>query len=93
MTEQEAAAVINQVFEEYFEIEPERLQPEMNIFEDLELDSLDIVDLVVAMQKELKVVIREDERIRNIRTLGDIYEFVVLLQSEAEIAAAKNGRE
>ncbi len=39
----------NQVFIEEFEIEPEALGPEKQIFEDLGLDSLDIVDLVVAL--------------------------------------------
>jgi acyl carrier protein len=82
MTEQEIITMVNEVLEEYFEIQEEKLLPEMNIFEDLELDSLDIVDLVVLMQKKFKVRIRDDERIRNIRTLGDVYRFILALQSE-----------
>jgi acyl carrier protein len=82
VTEQEIVGIVNEVFEEYFEIERERLLPEANIFEDLELDSLDIVDLVVAMQEKFKVRIRDDERIRSIRTLGDVYRFVLTLESE-----------
>ena len=82
MTEQEIAEMVNEILEEYFEIERERLLPEMNIFEDLELDSLDIVDLVVAMQKKFNVRIRDDERIKSIRTLEDIYRFVLALQEE-----------
>jgi acyl carrier protein len=82
VTEQEIITMVNEVLEEYFEIEPERLLPEMNIFEDLELDSLDIVDLVVALQKRFEVRIRDDERIRHIRTLGDIHRFVLTLKGE-----------
>ena len=82
MSEQEIIAAINEVFEEDFEIERGMLEPQANIFEDLELDSLDIVDLVVAMQKKFGVTIRDDERIREIRTLGDLYTFIMLLQSE-----------
>ena len=82
MTEQEIIGIVNEVFEEYFEIERERLLPEANIFEDLELDSLDIVDLVVAMQEKFKVRIRDDERVRSIRTLGDVYRFVLALKGE-----------
>jgi acyl carrier protein len=82
MTEHEIVTMINDVFEEYFEIERERLLPEVNIFEDLELDSLDVVDLVVAMQKKFNVSIRDDERIRSVRTLRDIYQFVLTLKSE-----------
>ncbi len=88
MTEQEVRTVIDDVLEEYFEIERERLLPEANIFEELELDSLDIVDLVVAMQKKFNVRIRDDERVRDIRTLGDIYRFVLTLQEEGVSPAA-----
>ncbi len=87
MTEQEIAEMVNDILEEYFEIERERLLPHMNIFEDLELDSLDIVDLVVAMQKRFDVRIRDDERIKSIRTLEDIYRFVAALEKE-EISPA-----
>jgi len=88
MTEREIVTMVNDVFEEYFEIERERLLPEMNIFEDLELDSLDIVDLVVTMQKKFNVSIRDDERIRSVRTLGDIYQFILTLKSEGVTPAA-----
>jgi acyl carrier protein len=82
MTDQEIAETVNEILEEYFEIERERLLPQVNIFEDLELDSLDIVDLVVAMQKKFNVRIRDDERIKSIRTLEDIYRFVAALEKE-----------
>jgi len=88
MTEQEIRAAVDDVLEDYFEIERERLLPEASIFEDLELDSLDIVDLVVAMQKKFNVRIRDDERVRDIRTLGDIYQFVLTLQEEGISPAA-----
>jgi len=88
MTEQEVRTVIDDILEDYFEVERERLVPEANIFEDLELDSLDIVDLVVAMQKKFNVRIRDDERIKSIRTLGDIYQFVLTLQEEGVSPAA-----
>ena len=82
MTEQEIITLTNQVFEESFEIEKEKLQPQMNIFEDLGLDSLDVVDLVVALQKKFGVKIRDDERVRSLRTLGDIYDFILNLKTE-----------
>ena len=82
MTERKIAELVNEILEEYFEIERDRLLPQMNIFEDLELDSLDIVDLIVAMQKKFNVRIRDDERIKSIRTLEDIYRFVATLEKE-----------
>jgi len=86
MTEEQIKKMVNEVFEESFEIAPERLKPEAKIFDDLGLDSLDIVDLVVALQKKLKVQIREDERVRQIRTLGDIYNFILALKSEGYVS-------
>lgn len=74
---------VNKVFEDSFEIKPDKLKPEMRVFEDLGLDSLDIVDLVVSLQEEFGVKIRDDERIRNIRTLDDIYQFVKTLNAES----------
>jgi len=84
MIKQEIITKVNEVFEESFEIEKEKLQPQMNIFEDLGLDSLDIVDLVVALQEKFGVKIRDDERIRSIQTLGDIHQFTMSLQNKAE---------
>lgn len=88
MTEQEIIKLTNQVFEDSFEIEKELLKEEMNIFQDLGLDSLDIVDLVVALQEKFGVKIRNDERIKGIRTLGDIYKFIISLKAEGASPAA-----
>ena len=82
MTREEIVSITKEVFAESFEIEPERLVPEANIFFDLGLDSLDTVDLVVAIQKRFAVKIRDDERVRAIRTLGDVYAFIETIQKE-----------
>ena len=76
MTEQEIIEITNRVFEESFELEKEKLKPEAQIFTDLGLDSLDIVDLVAALQKNFGVNMRNEEEIRNIRTLQDVYNFI-----------------
>ena len=82
MTEQEIIDITNKVFEESFEIEKEKLTPEAHIFTDLGLDSLDIVDLVAALQKSFGVNIRNEERVRNIRTLQDIYQFISAIKKD-----------
>jgi len=84
MDKQEIIDKINQVFAESFEIEKNELLPQANIFEDLGLDSLDVVDLVVALQQKFGIKIRDDQRIRNIRTLEDVYQFVLTLKNEKE---------
>ncbi|MEN7972726.1 MAG: phosphopantetheine-binding protein [Verrucomicrobiota bacterium] len=74
--------LVNEVFLEDFEMEPQQLVPDANLFTELGLDSLDVVDLVVALQKKFDVSIRDDERIRDIRTLGDLYSFIESLSGE-----------
>jgi acyl carrier protein len=82
MIDQEIINKINKVFEESFEIEKERLVPQAHIFTDLGLDSLDIVDLVVALQNAFGVKIRNEEKVRDIRTLEDIYRFISSLKND-----------
>ena len=66
---------INRVLEEEFEIEPERLVPDAALFTDLELDSLDVVDLIVALEQAFGIKIRAEaaQTFRDIRTLNDLY--------------------
>ena len=82
MNEQEIIDITNKVFEESFEIEKDRLKPEAHIFTDLGLDSLDIVDLVAALQKSFGINIRSEEKVRDIRTLQDIYDFISAIKKE-----------
>ena len=75
--EKDVTRKVNEVLEESFEVEPSMLRPESRIFDDLGLDSLDIVDLVAALQTKFKVKARGEKEVRNIRTLGDIYALVI----------------
>ena len=84
MEYKEIAEKVNQVFEESFEIDKDKLKPGAHIFTDLGLDSLDIVDLVAALQKNFGVNMRNEEKIRNIRTLQDIYDFISTIKKEGQ---------
>jgi acyl carrier protein len=88
MTELEIIEKTNKVFEESFEIGQERLVPDAHIFTDLGLDSLDIVDLVVALQSSFGVKIRNEEKVRDIRTLQDLYTFIASIKSEDSAKSA-----
>ena len=90
MEEKAIIEKVNQVFEESFELKKEELLPDKNIFDDLGLDSLDIVDLVVALQQKFGVKIRNDERLRHIRILADIYKFILTIQGEGDFKVASN---
>ncbi len=70
---------VRNVLEEEFELKRPDLAPEANLYEGLGLDSLDSVDLAVALEREfgLKIVRAVDEeKIRAIRTIADVCDFV-----------------
>ena len=86
MTEDRLRQLINKVFIDKFELEESMLQPEKRIFEDLELDSLDIVDLVTGLQRTFGIPLRDNKELLKIRTLGDIYAlFAKLLEEHPEL--------
>jgi acyl carrier protein len=77
---------IDQIMIDEFEVEPRKLQRGAHLVKDLDLDSLDGVDLVVALEKTFHCRIPEDE-VKKIRTLGDIYDKVhAMLASRANAA-------
>jgi acyl carrier protein len=82
MTDAELIQAVNEVFADSFEIPMEQLKPEAQIFTDLGLDSLDVVDLVAAIQKRFGVQVRDDERIRSIRSMQDLYNYLILIRGE-----------
>lgn len=75
--------IVNQLLEEEFEIEPDLLKPEALLNEDIGLDSLDAVDLIVIVDKELGVRIEEEDA-REIRTLADVYNIIDTLLKEKQ---------
>lgn len=46
-------------------------------YEDLELDSLDAVDMVIVLENAFGCKLRDEEAIRSIRTLDDLYKFIL----------------
>ena len=75
-TAQKAIDIVNQTLISEFELEPSAVVPEARMREDLRLDSLDAVDLIVALEKALKVQIPETEA-REMRTMGDVHQYVL----------------
>ena len=47
---------------------------------------LDVVDLVAAIQKRFGVQVRDDERVRSIRTLQDLYTYLIMVKAEQKKA-------
>jgi len=84
MINEEVIALINSSLAEEFELNTEDMVPEATLFEDLELDSLDVVDMVIVLENAFNFKIKEEKEIRKIVTLGDIHNFVIHKKTELE---------
>lgn len=73
---------INEVIAEEFELELAHLTPEATLYDDLGLDSLDAVDMVVAMEKSFGVKLANDEAIKAVRTMDDLYNLLISPKTE-----------
>jgi acyl carrier protein len=83
MTDSELIQAVNEIFTDAFEIPAERLTPQTEIFADLGLDSLDMVDLIAAIQKKFNTQVRPDERVMAIRTLQNLYDYLKSIHPSA----------
>lgn len=75
MNPESIAATLNEILVEGFEIDPDLLVPEARLAKDLDLDSLDGVDLVVAVERAFSCRIQEADA-RSMATLGDMYRYI-----------------
>ena len=64
---------VNEVLVDEFEVEADTITPEANLRETLDLDSLDYVDLVVAIESISGVKLGEDD-FKSIASFKDFYE-------------------
>lgn len=83
MQRSEVIEKVNTVMHQGFEIPMERLTPGARLYEELELDSLDAIDMIVALEEKIgrKVNI---ERFKTARTISDIYDVVFELAGESK---------
>lgn len=82
MTRDEIYERIRATLVESFEIPSERVTLSAQLMEDLELDSIDAIDMAVHIQEMTNVRVDEQE-LRKLRTVGDTVELVVALLARA----------
>lgn len=75
MTKQEILERIQKILADQLSIELETIEVTSNIIEDLNADSLDIVELVMSLESEFDMAIMDEEAER-IRTVGDAVDFI-----------------
>ena len=82
MKKDEILKNISVYIEEYFEVPADQITLEARIYEDLDLDSIDAIDLIVKLQ-DLTGKKIAPESFREVRTIGDVVNKVdALIQSK-----------
>ncbi|HNZ64023.1 MAG TPA: acyl carrier protein [Bacillota bacterium] len=76
MTQQEVLKRVRTILSEQLSIDEETITLSSNFIEDLNADSLDIVELVMSMEAEFDLAI-PDEEAERIRTVGDAVDFIM----------------
>lgn len=71
MNDEQILDRLKEILEESFEISPERVVPEANLFKELDLDSIDAVDLAIKLQQLTGKRIKPED-FKMVRTVGDV---------------------
>ncbi|MEP6897899.1 MAG: acyl carrier protein [Rhodanobacter sp.] len=62
---------LREVLRDTFEIDPARVTPSAQLFSELELDSIDAVDLAIQVQEMTGMRIKPED-FKSVRTVGDV---------------------
>lgn len=76
LTKEKIIDIINDFLQEEFEVDKVKLVPSADLKSTLELDSLDYIDLVVVMEKNLHIKVDPADLI-DIHSIQDLYTYVI----------------
>ncbi len=75
MSSQEIFKIIQEIIVDQLGVEKESVTMDSDIIDDLNADSLDVVDLIVTLEGEFDLSI-PDEEAQRLKTVGDAVEFI-----------------
>jgi len=75
MEKSEIIEIVNNFLIEEFELDAEDLTPDAHLMNDLEIESLDFVDIVVIIEKDFGFKVKNED-LSNLRTLDDLYNYI-----------------
>ncbi len=67
---------VRQIVADELGVEPAEITPAASILDDLGADSLDVVELVMALEDAFQIEVPDDQ-MESIRTVGDVERFVL----------------
>lgn len=70
--------LVRDILVEMFELEPQQIEPQTRLYEDLDIDSIDAVDIVVKL-KEVTGRKVKPEDFKTVRTIDDVVRAVQTL--------------
>ncbi len=80
MSDKTIADRIKDIIVEQLGVNADQIKPEAKFIEDLGADSLDIVELVMALEEEFGTEIPDDEA-EKLQTVGDVAKFIEDIQT------------
>ena len=81
MTREELESHVVETLADLFEIPREEITPSARFVEDLDLDSIDAIDLAVKIREQTGKSL-EEEQLRSLRTVSDIVDLLAELLNE-----------
>ena len=75
MTEQEILEGLGEIIDEVAGVPADQVTPDKTFVDDLDIDSLSMVEIAVAAQDKFGVEI-PDEQLKNLRTVQDVISYV-----------------
>lgn len=63
------------IIAEKLNMEPEDLEPEMDFVDDLNQDSIELVELIMSLEDEFGIEV-DEEKLEQVRTVGDVLDLV-----------------
>ena len=76
MSNEEIFQTMKDLVAEQFAMEPEEVTMETSFEEDLGADSVDLVELVMAMEEEFDIGEMSEEDLATIKTVGDLVHYL-----------------
>lgn len=83
MTETRNSKVLTEALVSLFEIDADKIKPETNLYQDLEIDSIDAIDLIDYIRSAKPVYKLKAEDFRNVRTVSDVIAAVQKISENA----------